>query len=205
MFHGRKDEAGCGRWEPPSWPYPQHDERVWRGETEAEKQKQMVGVSVISPTVYLKHSWRWLIFGFYITYNRKQMIWKVGVEWLVTNRVAGNSERFVAGRCGCCVLDLPAQVFHPVLQVLFVGANHLQTVKHCAWRSRDSRDQSVTCSQTALYHHVLLPFSSKAFLCASQSSSLDTVMPARGNFPCRLDPNREIQFKPKHVYRTLYL
>lgn len=120
---------------------------------------------------------------------------QVGVEWPVTNRVAGNSEWFVAGRCGCRVFDLPAQVFHPVLQVLLVGANHLQTVKHGACGSRDSSDGSLTSSQTACFLHVTLPVSSKAFLCASQSSSLDTAMPARGNLPCRFDPGREVQLK----------
>lgn len=123
----------------------------------------------------------------------------------MTNRVAGNSERFVAGRCGGRVFDLSAQVFHPVLQVLLVGANHLQTLKHCACKSRDSGDESATCSRIAFYLHVILPFSSKALLCASQSSSLDTVMPARGNFPCKLDPEREIQFETQHVCRTCYL
>lgn len=83
MLHGTKDEAGCGRWEPPSWPYPQHDERVWRGETEAEKRIKWSESALHPPTVYLrlkplhqttvnrawllKHSWSWLIFRFYIT------------------------------------------------------------------------------------------------------------------------------------------
>lgn len=55
----------------------------------------------------------------------------------VTDRVAGNGERFVAGRRGRRVLDLSAQVFHPVLQVLLVGADHLQPLKHGACRSRE--------------------------------------------------------------------
>lgn len=124
-----------------------------------------------------------------------------GVWCLATHRVAGDRERFVAGRRGCRVFDLSAQEFHPVLQVLLVSANHLQTVKHRACKSRDSGDESAARSWRAVYLNVFLPFSSKAFLCASQSSSLDTVMPARGNFPCRLDSDTEIQFKPQSVYR----
>lgn len=55
----------------------------------------------------------------------------------VSDRVAGNSEWFVAGCCGCCVLDLSGQVLDPVQQVLLVGAHHLETLKHCACRKRD--------------------------------------------------------------------
>lgn len=42
MFHGRKDEAGCGKWEPPSWPCPQRDETAWQGETEAGKSQRYI-------------------------------------------------------------------------------------------------------------------------------------------------------------------
>ena len=51
--------------------------------------------------------------------------------------MAGNSERFVAGSGGCSVFDLSGQVLHPVLQVLLVGAHHLETVKHWTCRDRD--------------------------------------------------------------------
>lgn len=49
MFHGRKGGAGCGRWEPPSWPYPRHDETALQGETGAEELNQMAGVRVKFP------------------------------------------------------------------------------------------------------------------------------------------------------------
>lgn len=64
----------------------------------------------------------------------------------VTHRVAGDRERFVAGRRGRRVFDLSAQELHPVLQVLLVGANHLQTVKHRACKSRDGGDESAVRS-----------------------------------------------------------
>lgn len=59
-----------------------------------------------------------------------------GTVSLSPDRVAGNSERFVAGRRGCSVFDLPAQVLHPVLQILLVGARHLETVEHSPCRER---------------------------------------------------------------------
>lgn len=43
----------------------------------------------------------------------------------------------MAGPGGRGVLDLPSQVLHPVLQVLLVGAHHLQTLKHRACRERE--------------------------------------------------------------------
>lgn len=46
--------------------------------------------------------------------------------------MAGNGEGLVARRRSRGVFDLPGQVLDPVLQVLLVGADHLQTVKHCA-------------------------------------------------------------------------
>lgn len=49
MFHGTKDEAGCGRWEPLSWPSPQHDETASQGEKEAGGLKEMVGTGVKFP------------------------------------------------------------------------------------------------------------------------------------------------------------
>lgn len=35
-YCGRRGEAGCGRWAPPSWTSPQRAETVWAGETGAE-------------------------------------------------------------------------------------------------------------------------------------------------------------------------
>lgn len=39
-YCGRRGEAGCGRWAPPSWPSPQRAERGWGGETGAEMRKR---------------------------------------------------------------------------------------------------------------------------------------------------------------------
>ena len=59
--------------------------------------------------------------------------------------MAGNSEWFVTGCCGCSVFDLSGQVLHPVLKVLLVGAHHLETVKHCACGDTDDVVEGVTC------------------------------------------------------------
>lgn len=59
--------------------------------------------------------------------------------------MAGDGERLVAGRRGRRVFDLPAQVFHPVLQVLLVGANHLEPLKHRAYGGRKSSDECGFC------------------------------------------------------------
>lgn len=68
--------------------------------------------------------------------NRK---WRHVYMWSwAPDRVAGNSEWFVAGGRSSGVFGLPRQVFHPVLQVLLVRAHHLKTVKHCACKHRNS-------------------------------------------------------------------
>lgn len=59
--------------------------------------------------------------------------------------MAGNSEWFVAGSCGRGVFDLSGQVFHPVLQVLLVGAHDLETVEHCACKDRDNEFEGIVC------------------------------------------------------------
>ncbi|TNN42672.1 hypothetical protein EYF80_047136 [Liparis tanakae] len=41
-----------------------------------------------------------------------------------------HGEGLVAGPGGRSVLDLSGQVLHPVLQVLLVGAHHLETLEH---------------------------------------------------------------------------
>lgn len=61
------------------------------------------------------------------------------------DRVAGDGEWFVAGRRGRRVFDLPAQVFHPVLQVLLVGAHHLEPLKHRPYGSRKGTDECRFC------------------------------------------------------------
>lgn len=205
MFHGRKDEAGCGRWEPPSWPYPQHDERKWRGETEAEKQNQMVRVR-LKPLHQTTVNRAWAYMGLYLGFTSLNIgrKWYGGGCWMTGYQPCGREQWAVCG----WALWLPC-VWSACSGVPPSPAGPASGCRSPADGQtlclREQRQRWWKRHLFTLYLHVILPFSSKAFLCASQSSSLDTVMPARGNFPCRLDPDREIQFKPQHVYRELYL
>lgn len=91
-------------------------------------------------------------------------------------------------------------MFDPVLQVLLVGAHHLETIKHCACRDSDNVVGGIasTCIKLCIRSsRVALPLSSKAFLWASQSSSLVTVILDRGNFPWREKTSHETGICPK--------
>lgn len=80
--------------------------------------------------------------------------------------MAGNSQWFVARRRGSGVFDLSGQVLNPVLQVLLVGAHHLETVEHGACRDRGKAGWRYVYITSPLLRssHVALPLSSKAFL-----------------------------------------
>lgn len=72
----------------------------------------------------------------------------------------------------------------------------LQRQRWCCWRHLVNE-----CHSESLITHVALPLSSKAFLWASQSSSLVTVMLARGNFPWRGKSSHQNQ----HITEKLLL
>lgn len=128
----------------------------------------------------------------------------VSDNWLPTvwqGTVSGLWLGAVAAVCLICLLKSSTQSCRSCLWVqITCRRSNIVPAK-----AETADDESAARSWTAVYLNVFLPFSSKAFLCASQSSSLDTVMPARGNFPCRLDSDTEIQFKPQSVYRRFYL
>lgn len=111
----------------------------------------------------------------------------------VTHCVAGNSEGFHAGTRHGGVLGLSVQMLEPVLQILFVIADHLKPLKHASywkdthkhsrWMTKNDKNTWLCLELKEMWVSLSLPESSKAFLWLSQSSNGVTVIPLKGSLP----------------------